>query len=66
MPPIYRPTINAVPDIIEAEDAVDKVIRYVDAQPHGYITEDEREALAQIKYTLFQTAGGQYQPREKR
>lgn len=65
MPPIYRPTVDAVPDITEAENAVDKIIRYIDAQPEGYISNSEREALTQIKYALFQTGGG-YNPRDKR
>jgi hypothetical protein len=66
MPPVYRPDVQEVPDINEAENAVDKVIRFIEAQPAGFITASEKDALTQIKYALFQTGGGTHYPKEKR
>ncbi|EGN92137.1 hypothetical protein SERLA73DRAFT_99702, partial [Serpula lacrymans var. lacrymans S7.3] len=55
VPPI---TSGSAPDISEAEDAINKVIMFVDSQPQNLLTPDERDALTQIKYALFQTASG--------
>lgn len=60
--PLYR---NQEPVLVnEAEDACDKVMRFVDAQPEGFITDAEREALMQIKHALFLAVTGI--PREPR
>ena len=54
--PLYRHS-EPVP-VNEAEDACDKVLRFVDSQPPGFITTAEREALTQIKYALFHVMTG--------
>jgi len=54
--PLYRHS-EPVP-VNEAEDACDKVLRFVDSQPPGFITNGEREALTQIKYALFHAVTG--------
>lgn len=54
--PLYRHS-EPVP-AGEAEDACDKVLRFVDAQPQGFITDAERDALMQIKYALFHAVTG--------
>ena len=60
--PLYR---NSEPiPVNEAEDACDKVMRYVDSQPPGFITDAERDALTQIKHALFHAVTGV--PREPR
>lgn len=54
--PLFR---NSEPvPVNEAEDACDKVIRFVDSQSQGFITDAERDALTRIKYTLFHAATG--------
>lgn len=60
--PLYRHS-EPVP-VNEAEDACDKVLRFVDSQPEGFITGAERDALTQIKYALFHAVTGV--PREPR
>lgn len=60
--PLYRHS-EPVP-VAEAEDACDKVVRFVDAQPQGFITNAERDALTQIKFALFHAVTGV--PREAR
>ena len=57
---------NTIPDISEAEDAINKVIMFVDSQSPALLTPDERDALAQIKYALFQAASGVPFVRERR
>ena len=42
----------------DAEDACDKVLRFVDSQPEGFITVAERDALMLIKYALFRVVTG--------
>lgn len=60
--PLYR---NSVPvPASEAEDACDKVTRFVDSQPPGFITDSAREALTEIKHALFHVVTGV--PREPR
>ena len=54
--PLYRHSEPVA--AADAEDACDVVLRFVDSQPPGYITNGERDALMQIKYTLFQTVNG--------
>ena len=54
--PLYRHS-EPVP-VNEAEDACDKVLRFVDSQPPGFITNAERDALMQIKYALFHAVTG--------
>ena len=54
--PLYRHSEPVAAN--EAEDACDKVLRYVDSQPPGFITNGEREALMQIKYALFHAVTG--------
>lgn len=49
---------NTIPDIAEAEDAINKVILFVDSQAGAILTPEERHALTQIKYALFQAASG--------
>ncbi|KAH7921909.1 CenpB-DNA-bind-domain-containing protein [Leucogyrophana mollusca] len=56
---------SAIPDIAEAEDAINKVIMFVDSQAN-LLTSSEREALTQIKYALFQAASGVPYTRERR
>ena len=53
--PMYRHT---VPSGNEAEEGCDKVLRFLDAQPEGFISIAEREALMQIKYALFSFVNG--------
>lgn len=54
--PLYR---NSEPiPVNEAEDACDKLMRYVDFQPPGFITDAERDVLTQIKHALFRAATG--------
>lgn len=60
--PLYRNS-ELVP-VNEAEDACDKVIRFVDSQPPGFISVAERDALTQIKFALFHAVTGV--PREPR
>lgn len=54
--PLYRHSEPVPAD--EAEEACDKVLRFVDAQPQGFITGTERDALTQIKYALFHAVTG--------
>ena len=54
--PLYRHSEPVA--ATEAEDACDKVLRFVDSQPHGFITNAERDALTQIKYALFHAVTG--------
>ena len=54
--PLYRHSEPVPPS--EAEDACDKVLRFVDSQPQGFITNAERDALMQIKYALFHAVTG--------
>jgi len=57
---------NTIPDLAEAEDAINKVILFVDSQSPALLTPDERGMLAQIKYALFQAASGVPFVRERR
>ncbi|KAF9242582.1 hypothetical protein BU15DRAFT_72698 [Melanogaster broomeanus] len=57
---------NTIPDIAEAEDAINKVISFVDSQSPTLLTPGERDALTQIKYALFQAASGVPFVRERR
>ncbi|KAF9220967.1 CenpB-DNA-bind-domain-containing protein [Gyrodon lividus] len=57
---------NTVPDIAEVEDAINKVILFVDSQSPTLLTPEERGALTQIKYALFQAASGVPFVRERR
>lgn len=60
--PLYR---NSEPvPVTEAEDACDKVMRFVDSQPPGFISDADREALLEIKTALFHAVTGV--PREYR
>ena len=58
---VYQPPLttsgDTIPDIAEAEDAINKVILFVDSQTN-ILTPEERDALTQIKYALFQAASG--------
>ncbi|KAF8840748.1 CenpB-DNA-bind-domain-containing protein [Paxillus ammoniavirescens] len=57
---------DTIPDIAEAEDAINKVILFVDSQSRVLLTPEERGALTQIKYALFQAASGVPFARERR
>ncbi|KIK91886.1 hypothetical protein PAXRUDRAFT_74013, partial [Paxillus rubicundulus Ve08.2h10] len=57
---------DTIPDIAEAEDAINKVILFVDSQSRALISPEERVALTQIKYALFQAASGVPFVRERR
>lgn len=57
---------NTIPDLAEAEDAINKVILFVDSQSPTMLTPEERDTLAQIKYMLFQAASGVPFVRERR
>lgn len=54
--PLYRHSEPVL--ATEAEEACDKVLRFVDSQPPGFITIEERDALTQIKYALFHATTG--------
>ncbi|KII87006.1 hypothetical protein PLICRDRAFT_62770, partial [Plicaturopsis crispa FD-325 SS-3] len=54
-PPI---TSSGVPDMPEVEDSINKVIAFVDSQPEGFLTWEERELLASVKNAIFQAASG--------
>lgn len=49
---------NTIPDLAEAEDAINKVILFVDSQSPVLLTPEERGVLSQIKFVLFQAASG--------
>ena len=49
---------DTIPDIGEAEDAITKVIMFVDSHSPALLTPPERNLLSQIKYALFQAASG--------
>lgn len=57
---------NTIPDIAEAEDALNKVIMFVDSQSPTLLTPEERDTLSQIKFALFQAASGVPFVRERR
>lgn len=57
---------NTIPDIAEAEDAINKVILFVDSQSSPLLTPGERDTLTHIKYALFQAASGVPFVRERR
>ena len=57
---------NTIPDLAEAEDAINKVIMFVDSQSPAMLSPEERDTLAQIKYALFQAASGVPFVRERR
>lgn len=57
---------STIPDIAEAEDAINKVIMFVDSQSPALLTPEERDMLAQIKFALFQAASGVPFVRERR
>lgn len=57
---------STIPDIAEAEEAINKVILFVDSQSPALLTPDERDALTQIKFALFQAASGVPFVRERR
>jgi len=54
-PPI--PSGNTIPNIDEAEDAINKVIAFVDSRPN-LLSQTQREVLHEIKCTLFRLGGG--------
>lgn len=57
---------DTIPDISEAEEAINKVIHFVDSQSPSILTPDERDVLAHIKNALFQAASGVPYVRERR
>ncbi|KIN92907.1 hypothetical protein M404DRAFT_172329 [Pisolithus tinctorius Marx 270] len=57
---------STIPDITEAEEAINKVIHFVDSQSPGILNQDERDMLTQIKNALFQAASGVPYVRERR
>ncbi|KIK24504.1 hypothetical protein PISMIDRAFT_98394 [Pisolithus microcarpus 441] len=57
---------DTIPDISEAEEAINKVIHFVDTQSPSILTPDERDVLAHIKNALFQAASGVPYVRERR
>lgn len=57
---------STIPDIAEAEDAINKVILFVDSQSPAILAPDERGMLSQIKFALFQAASGVPFVRERR
>lgn len=57
---------DTIPDISEAEEAINKVIHFVDSQSPSILTPDERDMLAHIKNALFQAASGVPYVRERR
>lgn len=65
-PPPLTTSGDTIPDITEAEDAINKVILFVDSQTPSILTQEERDALTQIKYALFQAASGVPFVRERR
>jgi hypothetical protein len=63
-PPITSGSTH--PDVAEAEDAINKVILFVDSQSPALLTTTERNTLTQIKFALFQAASGVPFVRERR
>ncbi|KAI6145699.1 hypothetical protein EDD17DRAFT_131848 [Pisolithus thermaeus] len=57
---------DTIPDISEAEEAINKVIHFVDSQSPSILTPDERDVLTHIKNALFQAASGVPYVRERR
>ncbi|KIJ64485.1 hypothetical protein HYDPIDRAFT_175459 [Hydnomerulius pinastri MD-312] len=57
---------NSIPNVAEAEDAINKVILFVDSQSPTLLTLEERGVLTQIKYALFQAASSVPFVRERR
>lgn len=55
-PPTYRPAISEPPTMNEVEDAIDKVITFVENQPKDFLNSSERMVLTNIKCALFQLA----------
>lgn len=58
---LYEPKQGSgvvVPDLAEAEQAVDVVLTFVDAQGEGWVTNAERTALQHVKLLLVQTGQG--------
>jgi Tc5 transposase DNA-binding domain len=61
--PIYQPlpplSSSTMPTFSEAEDALNRVIMFIDAHPHNSIlTTEGRVHLTEIKYALFQAGSG--------
>jgi hypothetical protein len=52
------PGVSAPPTIVEAEEAVNLLITFLNTDGRGIIKEDERQKLVDIKYALFQAANG--------
>jgi len=46
------------PGLVEAENAIDVVLTFVDAQGEGWVTIAERNALQHVKLLLVQTGQG--------
>lgn len=55
--PTYRPH-PGVPSVDEVEDAIDKVLAFVDAQEKDFLSDSDRDALTAVKCALFSRAGG--------
>jgi hypothetical protein len=56
--PVSPIPASSVPSLEQAEDALNKVIMFVDAQPRQFLRDEERECLSQIKIMLYQIAHG--------
>lgn len=52
------PPSNGPPTLADAEEAINKVITFVDTTGHGLLTDEERQNLHQIKTILFQAGSG--------
>ena len=55
--PTYRPD-PGIPSVDEVEDAIDKVLAFVDAQEKDFLSDADRDALTAVKCALFSRAGG--------
>jgi hypothetical protein len=56
MPPISA--MPAVPTLAQAEDALNKVMLFVQSQDESFLSPQAHQLLAQIKYAFFQAANG--------
>ncbi|THH27041.1 hypothetical protein EUX98_g7159 [Antrodiella citrinella] len=55
--PTYRPD-PGIPTVDEVEEAIDKVLAFVDAQEKDFLNDSDREVLTAVKCALFSRAGG--------